>query len=127
MAIKLSKDEIALLKLGPKFCILKDLSEEVFEREIEESIVKLRWEKMAEDKKDKENKKFGVDTLDAINTIFEEEELEEHEEEMEMEEAKSRMTYHGDKRSLNMARRKVREIPGSSSQRGWEIWTLNPD
>ena len=69
---------------------------------------------MAEDKKDKENKKFGEDALEAINSIFEEDELEEHDEEAELEEAKSRMTYHGDKRSLNMARRKVTDCKGNS-------------
>ena len=47
--IRLSKDEMGLLTLGPKFCILNDLVEETFEKEIEECIVKLRWETMNEE------------------------------------------------------------------------------
>ena len=62
--IKLNKDEVELLRLGPKFCVLNDLCGEKFEKEIEECIVKLRWEVMAEDKKSKEDEKFGLDTIE---------------------------------------------------------------
>ena len=42
--IKLSDEELAVLVLGPKFCVYNNLSEATFMREIEEMIVKLRWE-----------------------------------------------------------------------------------
>ena len=42
--IVFTEDEKSVLLLGPKFCILKNLSEESFEREVEESIIKYRWE-----------------------------------------------------------------------------------
>ena len=56
--IKLNKDEVELLRLGPKFCVLNDLCGEKFEKEIEECIVKLRWEVMAEDRKKKEDREI---------------------------------------------------------------------
>ena len=37
--ITLSNEEIELLKLGPKFCVLKDLNDEEFETDIEECIM----------------------------------------------------------------------------------------
>ena len=42
--VKLSEDEKSVLVLGPKFCVLNDLSEETFMRELEVSIVKYRRE-----------------------------------------------------------------------------------
>ena len=49
--VQLSEDEAEVLKLGPKFCVMNRLCEETFEREIEECILKYRWEKMGSDEK----------------------------------------------------------------------------
>ena len=105
---------MGLLTLGPKFCILNDLVEETFEKEIEECIVKLRWETTNDEKKKKEDKKFGEEALAAINLLFDEDELREHENEETIEEARTRMTYDEDKNSMNMAKKKVTDCKGNS-------------
>ena len=102
--IKVSEDEADLLSLGPKFCVFNDLNEETFEREVEESIIKLKWEFMGEELKKKEEMKFGEEALEAINLLFDEDELEAQNEEDRIEEAKSRMTFDGETKSMNMGR-----------------------
>ena len=72
--------------------VKNNCNEETFEREIEESIVKLRWEMMAEESKKKENIKFGESAIEAINLLYDDDELKAQEEEELIEEAKSRMT-----------------------------------
>ena len=47
--IILTEDERDFLRLGPKFCVLKDLDEEEFETDLEECIMKIRWDMMSED------------------------------------------------------------------------------
>ena len=73
--IELTNDEKSVLALGPKFCIMNNLNEETFEREIEETIIKYRWEMKKLENEEKKNAKFGLDTLAAINDIFDEDEL----------------------------------------------------
>ena len=48
--ISLNNDEIEALKLGPKFCLFKNLTEEGFEADLEEAIMKIKWDLMGEDK-----------------------------------------------------------------------------
>ena len=76
--------------------------------------MKYRWELRSQELKKDEMKKFGEDTLEAINSIFDEDELEEQAEEELIEEAKSRMIYNTEERSLNLARRRVTDIKGNS-------------
>ena len=45
--IVLSEDEREALKLGPKFCVLNDLCEETFEADIEECLLKVKWDMMS--------------------------------------------------------------------------------
>ena len=47
--IEISDDERALLSLGPKFCVYKKLDVKNFEAEIEEAILKFKWDIMGED------------------------------------------------------------------------------
>ena len=49
--MKFDENEAAFLSLGPKFSILNRMCEEKFERELEESIMKFRWEEMGEESK----------------------------------------------------------------------------
>ena len=40
----ISDEEKDLLRLGPKFCLYKNLSEEEFETDLEECIMKMKWD-----------------------------------------------------------------------------------
>ena len=51
--VELSVDEVELLKLGPKFCLYVDLKMEEFETDLEECLVKVKWDMMATDMLDK--------------------------------------------------------------------------
>ena len=42
--ISITEEEKTLLKLGPKFCMLRNLIEEEFEADLEECIVKIKWD-----------------------------------------------------------------------------------
>ena len=42
--IHLSDEELSELALGPKFCVFNNLNEETFDREVEECVIKFRWE-----------------------------------------------------------------------------------
>ena len=91
--IQLSEDEKDILRLGPKYCVLNKLSEEQFQREVEECIVKYRWELRNNEMRDEEIKKFGEDAYNAIESLFDEDELEKQDEDMRLEEAKLRMPF----------------------------------
>ena len=47
--ILLNDDEREALKLGPKFCVFNDLNEEVFEADIEECLLKVKWDMMGDE------------------------------------------------------------------------------
>ena len=40
--IVISEDEREFLKLGPKFCLFKNLNEEEFETDVEECVMKIK-------------------------------------------------------------------------------------
>ena len=42
--ISITKEESSFVKLGPKFCRLRNLNEEEFEADLEECIVKIKWD-----------------------------------------------------------------------------------
>ena len=73
--IFLYENEVSVLALGPKFCILNKLCDETFERELEECIVKYRWEIMGEERENEAKEKFGKDAYEAIESIFTDDEL----------------------------------------------------
>ena len=117
--IILNGDEKSFLALGPKFCVFNNLNEEDFEREVEECIIKLRWELMGEEKKREERKKFGEEAWDAIEQIFceefcNEEELRQHRMEEQVEEARMRMIYNDDEKTFNFAKRRVTDVKGNA-------------
>ena len=49
--VAIDEDEKNILKLGPKFCILAQLDEERFESELEQTIMKVKWESMGNEEK----------------------------------------------------------------------------
>ena len=68
-----SEDERQAMALGPKFCVVGDLSEEEFETAVEECIAKLRWDMMSEeDRKRKEDPAMA-----AISEVIDEDQVEE--------------------------------------------------
>ena len=91
--VELNVNEKEVLSLGPKFCILNNLSEDTLQRELEECIVKNRWEMMSQEYKDEERKKFGKDAFSLLESLFSEDELRQHDEEKRLYEAKMRMHY----------------------------------
>ena len=73
--IFLDESEVSVLALSLKFCILNKLCDETFERELEECIVKYRWEIMGEERENEAKEKFGKDAYEAIESIFTDDEL----------------------------------------------------
>ena len=107
----LSEEEKDFLSLSPKYCILKNLSDERFEIEVEQAIVKYKWELMGEEiEKSKREKRRSL-ADEAIDTLFTDEELLKIEEDIEegvrIKEAESRMIFDYKKKSFNYSRRKA--------------------
>ena len=68
--VNLNEDEKSVLALGPKFCVYNNLNIENFQRELEECIVKYKWELRNEEKELEEIKKFGEGAYSAIESLF---------------------------------------------------------
>ena len=90
--IPLSKEEVSILSLGPKFCVLNNLNEEEFANNIEQAILKYKWDSMGDEKKEKD--KEGADI--AIDAILDEEEIIEAEEAIKEQEAQRRNIFDRD-------------------------------
>ena len=112
--VVLSDDEKSVLALGPKFCVFNNLSEENFQREVEECVVKYRWELRREEKEIEEIKKFGEEQYEAIEGLFDDDELRQQDEEDMLEEARKRMYFDPDKVSLNFAKKRASDLKGNS-------------
>ena len=98
--IILSENERAALKLGPKFCVYTRLSDEEFEVDVEECILKIKWDMMGEDGKSKpgdEDKALevllGVEECARIDT--------ENDEEMCIKEGEVRTIFDGKTKTLD--------------------------
>ena len=102
MEVTLSKEEKLLLTLNPKFCEYNNINEENFEGELEQTILKYKWDQMGKEMKEK--KKSEEDpAYRNIEMILDEEHLEEIEEWNEMEEAKTRMIFDTETKVLDYA------------------------
>ena len=112
--IELSNEEKEVLMLGPKYCVLNRLNEETFQREVEECIVKYRWELRNMEREEDEVRKFGEDAYRAIESLFDEDELAQQDEDMRLEEAKMRMPFDQDKVSLNYGKRRATDLKGNA-------------
>ena len=113
--ILISEDEASVLALGPKFCVMADLSEELFEAEIEECIMKYRWELMGEEEhKTRKKSKSDVAFEVVLSELFSEEEKSKFEEEQELQEAESRMVYRPQEGIFDLSRRRTTDLKGNS-------------
>ena len=114
--IVLSKDEQEILSLGGKFNILSNLDEENFEVEVEQMLMKYRWEIMGEENKTK-NRKTSLSDI-ALNVLFDDEELkqieDEQNEELELEEAKTRQVFCADTLSFDYSKRRATDLKSNS-------------
>ena len=108
--INMTNDELEILASGPKFCILNNLSDEKFEGELEQMIVKYRWELMGQDLEDQKRKNMQ-DSDKAIEAILDEDELEDCKEHEKMEDGKKRMVFDREKMTVNFGRRRTTD-PG---------------
>ena len=51
--INLDDDESEFLSLRPEYCIFKNLSEEEYENNVEQAILKYKWDSMGDEEKEK--------------------------------------------------------------------------
>ena len=97
--IILSKEEREISKLGPKFCTYKNLLEEDFEADIEECILKIKWDMMSDENKGEpglEDKALEVLLGEEVCQQIDEE----NEEEREMMEGEMRTIFDWKTRTL---------------------------
>ena len=111
--LELSEDEQKVLMLGPKFCVLRDLDEANFEGDIEECIIKFKWDKMG-DEGNKKKHKNDEDLDDLLEILLDEGEKQKLEEEILEMEARCRMIYDEKDGSLSMARKRVTDYKGNT-------------
>ena len=126
--ILLNDDELCVLRLGPKFCEFSNLDEVNFEIEVEQTILKYKWDTMRDDK-DEANGKYsgstevmGDPSIIARRVLFEElftkEELEdmeaEAEDQMNMMEAQLRSTFDLRNGILDMRKRRATDVKMNS-------------
>ena len=90
------------------------MNEETFQRELEECVVKYRWELRKNEDDNEEIKRFGEDAYRAIESLFEEDELEEQKEDKMMDEAKTRMHFDPEMMSLNFSKKRATDLKGNS-------------
>ena len=108
--LKLDENEVQLLALGPKFCVMKNLCEETFEVELEECIMKYRWEIMAEEKSKKDEDQ-AYTLIEAFFTGKENEEMNaEIEEARQIEEAKCRMIFDPETLTMDLSNRRATDL-----------------
>ena len=121
--IKLNEDEMNVLRLGPKFCEFVNLDEESFEVEIEQTILKYKWETINDEKgEDNGMDAYGDPSILAREILFRElftpEELEDMDEEdqneMDMKEAEMRMVFDMRTGTLDMRKRRTTDLKGNS-------------
>ena len=112
--ILLDDNEREALKLGSKFCVLSRLDDEEFEVDVEEMIMKLKWDMMGDsgvqESRDKADVAMeillGKDVYQAIDA--------EKQEELDMIEAETRCIYNWAGRKINFAKRRVTDVKGNS-------------
>ena len=111
--IEINDDEYELLKLGPKFCILVNLSDEGFEADLEETLMKVKWDLMGEENENKP----GVDDV-AMRVALGNEACDvidnEIEEERQMLEAETRTPFMQNEMTFSLAKRRATDIKGNS-------------
>ena len=109
--IVLTENERAALRLGPKFCVFNDLNDETFECDIEECLLKVKWDMMG-DEPAKER-----DTADVAMEFVLGKELcnqieEENLEEKQLIKAGDRMIFNWDKKTFYFFTQKSHRCKG---------------
>ena len=109
--MSINEDEKNFLRLGPKFCVYKPLTEEDFEIELEQAIVKFRWEIMGEELEKKNRSLSDV----AIEAIQDEDEIEECREHEQMLMGKARMVFDRESVTMDFTKRRVTDLKGNAN------------
>ena len=111
--IVLSEEEKQVLRLGPKFSMYCNLSEEEFETDLEESIMKVKWDMMAEEKTTKPGLEdialrvlLGSEVCDEIDS--------EKQEEQDILEAETRNIFDQKTKTFNFSKRRATDLKGNS-------------
>ena len=121
--IILDEDEMSLLRLGPKFCEFTSLDEVAFEVEVEQMILKYKWETMDNEKNEKiDAMVMGDPSILARRILFEElftrEELDDMEteeaDELNMREAEMRSTFDLRNGVVDIRKHRVTDVKGNS-------------
>ena len=111
--VTLSMEEKAVLKLGPKFCLFKNLNIEEFEADVEECLVKVKWDLRSTD----ENVSPGLEDL-ALEVLLGREVCEgideENEQEGQLQEALARNPFNRGDMTFNLAKRRVTDLKSNS-------------
>ena len=127
--IQLNEDELSVLRLGPKFCEYTNLSDVDFEIEVEQTVLKYKWETMDEVNKqddeesmNEEMKKFEDPSILARKILFEElftkDELDamkdDEEDRMMMMDAEMRAVFNLREGIIDMRKRRATDVKGNS-------------
>ena len=105
------KDELAVLKLNPKFCVLKRLIDEDIERDIELGVTKLRYEINALEERISLNKSKGGDIDENTNTNAKRARIDEKiEVEDKLTEAKSRQIFDPVRKIFDYSKRRTTDM-----------------
>ena len=108
--LQMSDEEMALLRIGPKFNVMGKLCEERFEVELEQAIMKVKWEIMGNEEKLRKKSESDVN----IESILDEEELRECEEYVEMMNAKTRMIFDVEKNVIDFGNRRTTDLKNNA-------------
>ena len=111
--IELNEDEMDILRLGPKFCLYVNLCEEEFETDLEEAIIKIKWDLMSDDK----NGKPGEEDI-ALRIVLGRNECDEIDEQKEEEErvlaAETKNPFDRGNMTFNYAKRRATDMKANS-------------
>ena len=113
--IKISDEEKDLLSLGPKFNVRNRLCEEMFLCEVEECVIKLRWEMMSEGGDTEKPEDEAYKNIELLFTDEENQKINaEIEEEKQIEDAKSRLVFDPENLSMNLSKRRTTDLKGNA-------------
>ena len=111
--IILGESEKEILKLGPKFCVYKRLCDEEFEVDVEECILKIKWDMMSDEERGcpgTEDKALeillGAKICDKIDA--------EKDEEREMKEGAMRSIFDWTNCTMNLSKRRATDVKGNA-------------
>ena len=111
--IKLDDNERAALKLGPKFCIYNKLCDEEFEVDVEECILKIKWDLMGDEKKPRRGSEDRA--LEVLLMVEECSSIDaEIEEDLAIKEGENRTIFDGEHKTLDFGRRRATDVKGNS-------------